>query len=174
MRLLLCGMLGLASFSAFAEGGCPPGQYSIGRQGVVGCAPIPGATQPAQAAKPTGRWETRWGAVAEDSAEVAPGGQLATGTAVSQKSKRAANALAISVCEEMGGRKCKVIVSYHDQCVAMADPMGDRMPGAISTTTTAETAELAKRMSLDRCQAIKGQRCEVFYSGCSLPEHEAF
>lgn len=112
--------------------------------------------------------------MAEDSAEVASGGQLATGAAVSQKSKGGANALAISVCKEMGGRKCKVIVTYHNQCVAMADPVGDRMPDAISTTTTAETAELAKRMSLDRCQGIKGQKCEVFYSGCSLSEYEAF
>lgn len=36
--------LALAAFSghAFAEGGCPAGQYPIGGQGVQGCAPIPG------------------------------------------------------------------------------------------------------------------------------------
>lgn len=42
---VILGLLLAAVFqsAAFAEGGCPPGQYPIGGQGVQGCAPIPGA-----------------------------------------------------------------------------------------------------------------------------------
>lgn len=43
MRVALLVLLSVASFWARAEGGCPPGQYPIGGQGVQGCAPIPGA-----------------------------------------------------------------------------------------------------------------------------------
>lgn len=53
MRLAVFVLLTLVSFSAFAEGACPPGQYPIGGQGVVGCAPIPGAWQ---AAPGTGKY----------------------------------------------------------------------------------------------------------------------
>lgn len=173
MRALLVTTLALASFSAFAEGRCPPGQYPIGDQNVGGCAPIPGAAQ-SSPRSPSGTWETRWGAVAEDTAPVAAGGTLATGVSVSQNSKRAANALAISRCEGMGGQKCKIRLTYHNQCVAMADPVGVRVPGAISTANTGMTLELARSSALDRCQSVGGQRCEVFYSACSSSEFREY
>lgn len=174
MRVTFLGlMLLLLPTIALAEGRCPPGQYPVGDQNAGGCAPIPGAQQTAPQS-PSGRWETRWGAVAEDSAPVAAGGTLATGAAVSQKSKRAASALAMSKCEEMGGKKCEVLLTYHNQCVAMVDPVGERMPGAISTTSTAESAELAAKRALDRCQAVEGQLCKVFYSACSMSEFRRF
>ena len=51
---------------ALAEGGCPPGSYPIGGQGVQGCAPIPGATNSGTNKHPTpaGRWVKTWGALA--------------------------------------------------------------------------------------------------------------
>ena len=66
---MLLGAVLLAQFvpvAAMAEGRCPPGQYPIGGQGVGGCAPIPGAGQSGDGVAPTGRWETRWGAIASD------------------------------------------------------------------------------------------------------------
>ena len=47
MRLLLFLLLVTISSPALGEGRCPPGHYPIGGQGVLGCAPIPGAWQPA-------------------------------------------------------------------------------------------------------------------------------
>jgi len=61
---------------ARAEGRCPPGQYPIGSsQGVLGCAPIPGAQQsqqgqgendvPIMPPRATGRWYSRFGALVQ-------------------------------------------------------------------------------------------------------------
>jgi hypothetical protein len=71
--LCMGGLMVLVSvwpFHAVAEGGCPPGMYPIGGQGVQGCAPIPGASGassqqlPAPLPRPTGRWHKTWGAMA--------------------------------------------------------------------------------------------------------------
>lgn len=161
---------------ALAEGACPPGQYPIGGQGVVGCAPIPGAGASGSAAapRPTGKWETRWGAVADDTTAVTPGADIATGVAASQKTKRAAESLAMSRCKQGGGTACKVRFSYHNQCVALADPIGERVPGAVTTANTAVTVAEAKADALRICQSVEGQRCEVYYSACSMSEFKAF
>ncbi len=46
IKLIFLLLLGFASFGAYAEGRCPPGQFPVGGQGMLGCAPIPGAWQP--------------------------------------------------------------------------------------------------------------------------------
>lgn len=177
MRIFLIAVMVLASFTAYAEGGCPPGQYPIGGQGVVGCAPIPGAGGGTAAPRPTGKWETRWGAIAEDSSSR----NLATGTSTSQKSKRAAVSAAIEDCRSAGGKACKLRMAYHNQCIAMADPTVEfsrRQPeGSVSTTMTsaAETEELAKSNAMRDCQrAGTGQECSIVYSACSMSEFKAF
>ena len=71
-RTVVIGIAMLGTNVVFAEGGCPPGMYPIGGQGVQGCAPIPGAqgggpgssvSAPAPP-RPTGEWITTWGALA--------------------------------------------------------------------------------------------------------------
>ncbi|WP_421567377.1 DUF4189 domain-containing protein [Stenotrophomonas sp. PD6] len=177
MKLLVAILLGLSSFSAFAEGACPPGQYPIGGQGVQGCAPIPqgGASAPASP-KPTGKWETRWGAVAEDYSASERGVVTATGVAESRKSKRDAVAVAIDQCTKAGGQKCKVVIAYHNQCVAMADPK-PRSQGGLggkSVTYGAETLELAKSEAIKRCSPDGSGQCSISYSACSMSEFKAF
>lgn len=176
MRIVLAIFLLILSYGVCAEGACPPGQYPIGGQGVQGCAPIPGASGGAATSspRPTGKWETRWGAVAEDTSS------LSTGTAVSYKSKREATAAAVKSCEQAGGRKCKLRVAYYNQCVAIADPTTEsrqRLGGADSESihAAAETLELAKSNALKLCQAAgKGQDCSIVYSACSMSEFRAF
>jgi hypothetical protein len=176
MRILLVIVLGLISYGAHAEGGCPPGQYPIGGQGVQGCAPIPGASgggATAPAPKPTGEWETRWGAVVEDSST------LATGISVSQKSKREATAAAMKDCEQAGGRSCKLRVAYYNQCVAIADPTvasRQRTSGnAESRHVAAETLQLATAGAMKDCAAFgAGQECSIVYSACSMSEFKPF
>lgn len=175
MRILLAIVLGLLSYGVHAEGGCPPGQYPIGGQGVQGCAPIPGGSGGAStsAPRPTGKWETRWGAVVEDSST------LATGTSVSQKSKRDATSAAMKDCEQAGGRKCKLRVAYYNQCVAIADPTiasRQRMAGdSQSRHVAAETLELATSGAMKDCAAFgTGQECSIVYSACSMSEFKPF
>lgn len=51
--------------TAWAQG-CPPGQYQIGGQGAIACAPVPqGSSQEtAPAPRPLGKWIKTWGAIA--------------------------------------------------------------------------------------------------------------
>ena len=170
MKLLLLILLGLASFNSFAEGRCPPGQYPVGDQNAGGCAPIPGASQ-APASRPVGEWETRWGAIVEDSSN------LATGASVSMKSKREAVELATEWCKRRGGVKCKLRIAYYNQCVAIADPTPEVMGrgGAESMASTSETLEQAEMRAMSRCQqAVGGQECLLSYSACSESEFRRF
>lgn len=100
MKMLVAVLLLFAlPFVAFAEGRCPPGQYPIGDSRAPGCAPIPGggASDGQQGPVATGKWETRWGAIAEDSST------LTTGAAFSMKSKRRAVSAAMAECNRLGG-----------------------------------------------------------------------
>lgn len=173
-------MLLLAPGVALAEGRCPPGQYPIGDDRAPGCAPIPGASVGGGATgspTPTGKWETRWGAIAEDTAPSSAGLPLATGVSKSRKSKRDANSAAMAECVRMGGVKCKVRTSYYNQCVALADP--SVKPGSagsgLSTSFTAVNEDEAKSLALESCEkSVGGQRCEIIYSACSMSEFKAF
>jgi hypothetical protein len=172
-KLLLSCVLMLASVSAFAEGGCPPGSYPIGDSRAPGCAPIPtgGGGDSAQGPVATGKWETRWGAISEDA------DSLATGSAVSMKSKRQAVAAASAECKKLGGKNCKLRLAYYNQCAAIADATAESLakgPGR-STIARAETVNQAKSIAMNECtSALNGQKCEIVYSACSMSEFKAF
>lgn len=170
MKAIVAPLLLIASFGAFAEGRCPPGQYPVGDQNAGGCAPIPGAAQSAQPA-PTGTWETRWGAIVEDP------NNLSTGASVSQKSKRAAVSAATDECRRIGGNKCKLRLAYYNQCAAIADPTANArgMVSGESVAFTAATIEDAKSGARSRCESAGGgQQCTVIYSACSMSEFRKF
>jgi hypothetical protein len=181
MWAICLAMVALGTFiplSASAEGRCPPGQYPIGGQGIQGCAPIPGGGAGANGVspRPTGKWETRWGAIAEDKSP-SPGAPLATGAAVSQKSKRAASSLAMDECRKQGGNKCEVRLAYYNQCAAIADPGSSSgvIAGGTSIAAHAETLEQAKDLAVRDCKrANGGGDCTVSYSACSMSEFRSF
>lgn len=176
-KLFIATALCLVSLTALAEGRCPPGQYPIGDQNVGGCAPIPGAGAPSQnsAPVPTGKWESRWGAIAEDSSANSRGVTLATGVAESQKSKRDATKIALGQCKSGGGLKCEVVATYHDQCIAVADPSSSEANGqGRSVIYRAENSELAKREALKRCTAGGNAECSIIYAACSMSEFKKF
>lgn len=155
-----------------AEGACPPGQYPVGGQGVQGCAPIKAGSSGAasSAPRPAGKWETRWGAIAEDPKT------LSTGASVSMKSKRQAEKSAVSECERMGGVSCKLRMAYHNQCVAIADPDSRQIArgGGRSMVISAQTIEQAKSLALEECRALDGgQSCQLSYSACSMSEYKS-
>lgn len=141
-----------------------------------GCAPIPGASTSggqasAPAPLPTGEWETRWGAIAEDPVN------LATGASVSRKSEGEAAEAAMQECQRQGGSDCKLRIAYHNQCVAFADPtMESRKTGRwTSIAYSARTKDLARAMALKRCEAYgSGHECTVVYSACSMSEFKRY
>jgi len=178
-KWVLVFLLCASSSAVWAEGRCPPGHYPVGDQNVGGCAPIPGAGSSGTSisSTPTGTWETRWGAIVEDM-DPDPNRALATGYAVSQKSKRAAVALAKEQCEARGGAKCKLRIAYHNQCVALADPLpvNGRIPaGLTSSASGAPTLEQARALAIENCLAgSKGASCGVSYSACSMSEFRRY
>ena len=181
-RMFLLVSLLIAAWFAWAVGRCPPGQYPIGddRQGVGVCAPIPGgqsqgSAQPS-APVPTGKWETRWGAIAQDTSP-AQGAMLAIGVSESRASKREAASVAISQCAKAGGASCKILMEYHNQCVALAGPEVSefRMKGGATYSSRAPSENEAKLNSLRECQARgNAARCELIYSACSMSEFKSF
>ncbi|QWN05888.1 DUF4189 domain-containing protein [Xanthomonas citri pv. fuscans] len=113
----------LLSSGAWAQG-CPPGQYQIGGQGAIACAPIPQGSQDnleqQQSPRPTGKWIKTWGAVSLDKSDVG-----ALGVSVGKLSKREAQRDAIAGCIKAGGKNCKDWAAYENQCAAVAEPYKD-------------------------------------------------
>lgn len=168
-------MLGL-SFGAYAEGRCPPGQYPVGDQNAGGCAPIPGYGGGSGSQGPAGEWLTRWGAIAEDFSAHERGVATATGVAESRRSKREAGKVAVEQCQKAGGQECKVVASYYNQCIAVADPKPKSQggPGGRSNIFSALTEEAAKRQALQNCSDGSGSQCSIVYSACSMSEYRTF
>ncbi len=180
MKILLILMLSIfLPLSANAEGSCPPGHYPIGGQGVQGCAPIPGGSGGGASTPPvaTGKWESRWGAIAEESAELPDGASIPTGVSESKKSKREASAAAIAECERVGGRRCVILLIYKNQCAALADPKPskeDDRPGRSAAGGAGKMSE-AEALAISHCERISdGQRCAIVYAGCSMSEFKSF
>lgn len=174
MKFLTLLLLLSCAIPAFAEGGCPPGQYPVGGQGVQGCAPIPSSGPAIPASRPTGKWETRWGAIAQD-ADPLPGGSMPVGVAESEKSKRDAVSVSLEQCQRAGGRKCKVLLDYYNQCAALVGTVYSQSRRGITYTFSAPTIEQARSKALEGCEArSSGSSCTVIYSACSMSEFRPF
>lgn len=153
-------LLALASFNALAEGRCPPGQFPVGGQGMLGCAPIPSSGGGAAASpQPDGRWIKTWGAIS-----MAPNG--ASGTATGKLKKADATNAALSDCKATGASNCRVVFSYKNQCVAAAIATS-----GFSDTQFSTAAELhvADARAIQDCTDRGGRGCEVIYHACSDP-----
>ena len=147
---------------AMAYGQCAPG---ISGAGNPGCIPPnqPNSPynqgQPRQGpAVPRGHWEDRWGAVAMDFEETKAG--YITG----QTSESEARQIALSKCESSGGRNCKIVISYFNQCAALGQ--GNESL-SVSSATAADADEANKRV-LAKCGGKKA--CTIIYNECSPPE----
>ncbi len=164
--VLLLVLALVAPSMAFAEGGCPPGSYPVGGQGVQGCAPIPGGgAAKAEEARPSGRWVKTWGAIATAST-----GEV--GVAVEKRSKGEATKEAILQCSQLGGASCKIAESYRNQCIALISPSSAEKGG--TTISRAGTVEQAKELAMTTCVSRGSVGCKVLYSACSGPIFDAF
>lgn len=125
-------------------------------QGWQGCAPM-GPQQGATQAPRSPQWMNQWGAIAS----YTPGGIL--GVVTNMPSRALAKQLAMADCKNQGGgNKCKLEITYHDQCVALV--LGDN----VYNTTSALTIDQAAQSGIERC-GKKSLNCHVYYSACSLP-----
>ena len=173
LTLTLLGLCVL-SLPALAEGGCPPGMYPIGGQGVQGCAPIPGAqggagsgssSSPALPPRPTGEWIKTWGALAGaiDGTE--------GGASENQLTEDAARSKAIENCQQQGGGSCKVDFVYQNQCVSAVNSE------LVSTGTkyaSSGTVASATKLAVQECKKAGGKDCRSIYSACAIPFFRAY
>jgi hypothetical protein len=167
IRSVLIGILSVFIFfgKSSAEGGCPPGSYPVGGQGVQGCAPIPtGGPLDSEGPKPTGRWIKTWGAIALSS-----GGD--TGVSVGKVRKADAVKEAELLCAQYGAADCKVAYSYKNQCAAAATPASG-FGGTLFAR--AGNKEIAMDLAIQACSRHGGDKCEVKYSACTEPLFERF
>jgi hypothetical protein len=151
----------LTTTLAYAQ--CAPGVPSAGNPG---CIPLDRPESPyfhgnpdqlgAQPPSAPATWEDRWGAIALDSSS----GSL--GIASQRKSKSEAKSEAIDDCKREGGKDCKLVGTYHNQCAAVV--YGKQRMGYGSAATIPEAiTEAIKGCGL-------GESCKPIYSNCSLTE----
>lgn len=150
LLFLVCG-------SAFAEGGCPPGQYPQQGQGWRTCVPIPGYEPQQSVQPPPPSYASRWGAVASSTNSM-------FGIVSDQPSKEEAERAAVTECSSRGGNDCKLNYTYANQCVAVIG-----IPNQVSQPFNGGTADEASKHGLDQCRSNGIDGCWVYYSGCSLP-----
>ncbi|WP_184627965.1 DUF4189 domain-containing protein [Xanthomonas arboricola] len=159
--------------NVYAEQGCPPGQYPIGGQGAVACAPIPSNAPTTRQSRPSGRWIKTWGAIALGSRD----GTSYYGIPVGFPSKSEAEEEAVLRCRKLGAQDCHVVVSYRNQCAAIGEPQtaGKPTPGGLVQFSRQPTKKEAYTEALDRCQTRNpGMHCEVIFNACSEPIFQEF
>lgn len=142
---------------------CAPGIPSAGNPGCIppSVAGSPyaisdGSTPSSPTTQNSLRWSDSWGAIAFDPVEVK------AGNAEDQPSQKAANEVAMDYCRRGGGKSCQIAISYHNQCVSVAQaPTGK---GKIYYATSAEQED-ADRVARQDC----GADCITVLKKCSLP-----
>lgn len=153
---LLCLICFFFSLPAYAEGGCPPGQYPQQGQGWQTCVPIPGYTEAADQVTPPPRWQSSWQAVATDV------DKAVLGKSINLPTVSDAEANALRDCKIQGGTNCKIAISYGNGCVALA--AGD----ILVTTGSGGSKPEAEEKALGTCRS-GAKECKVYYSACSPP-----
>jgi len=168
--LFYLGLL-TTSATAFSQTACPIGVAAGSPQ--CGPSALPTGTNqevaPAPRAVPTGRWITKWGAVA-----IADSGDM--GVAVGKASRREANNEAVRQCKTWGSPGCKPLHSYANQCAAIARTDGDEATATIkSMFSGGDTVEAASSRALSSCQEVSsGMACKIIYAECSKPVFQPY
>lgn len=151
----------LASPAVFGQTACPSGVAPGSPQ----CGPDSGTSRgDSSPPQPTGKWIKTWGAIASSE-----NGDI--GSSTGKFSKKDAEAEAIKICADFGNSDCKVNMTYKNQCVAVVQAAKGRTGGKI---ITAETADIAKRTALRKCQEDSGAQCFVRGTDCTDPFFRKF
>lgn len=99
-------------------------------------------------------WENRWGAIAIDLTT------LDAGTSDGKSSKSNAKKLAMESCMQDGSKKCKIVMTFFNQCAALAT-------GNIISYSKAPTKDKAEDSALKGC--ANSNSCRIVYSACNYP-----
>ena len=155
LRSMLILLMALAaSPAALGQTACPSGVAPGSPQ----CGPDSGTSRGAPPPpRPTGEWVKTWGAVAAT-------GNGDVGVSSGYRTKSQAEQGAINSCEGLGSGKCKVSMTYFNQCVAGA--ADDKGGGSLFS---AESIELASKLAMAQCEKNTGNRCRVTLSKCTDP-----
>ncbi|WP_082065237.1 DUF4189 domain-containing protein [Xanthomonas sp. MUS 060] len=169
MKYLTCMAFFMLIFSidANAEGNCPPGQYPIGGQGAVGCAPIPQDIPETQKARPAGKWLKTWGAVADDGADD-------VGVSSDKISKNEAENEAVEKCQGASKHKCHVIHTYENQCVAVAEPAQKKGDFIRNVASGPSVNEISSRATYNCEKDNATTRCNIIYTNCTKQIFQRF
>ncbi|MCC4597772.1 DUF4189 domain-containing protein [Xanthomonas campestris pv. phormiicola] len=169
---LLIAFLACMIGTARAEQGCPPGQYPIGGQGAAACAPIPQENQiQQQPAVPSGEWIKTWGAISIGSVD----STTIYGVTTGKLSKSEAEEDSLRRCSSRAKDNCKVIFSYRNQCVALAEPQidGRALSTGIIKYISAGTINEASVQAAKDCSMLNKKtteaKCKVAYTACTEP-----
>ena len=148
----------LRSPAVLAQTACPQGVTPGSSQ----CLPSPqGGNQVVQEATP--RWKLTWGAISLDDKTVS------IGTATGQASRRAAVKEATRKCESIGGKECRIILYYENQCAAIAEPVA-AIGTMIASYKVGLSSQEAVDMAVQECERRNNAgRCKPIYSNCTTP-----
>ncbi|WP_316697810.1 DUF4189 domain-containing protein [Xanthomonas hydrangeae] len=170
--LLLICLIATFTGNSYAEGGCPPGQYPIGGQGAISCAPLPQAAPQ----RPIGKWVDSWGAIAMGSMNSITTYGVTTG----KSSKSDAVEDALTRCSSHGETNCRIGLAYKNQCAAVAEPQTNGLPFAdgFSAFMGASSVARASMLATEKCRkgnsATPNAQCKVVYTACSEATFEKF
>ncbi|WP_115554537.1 DUF4189 domain-containing protein [Xanthomonas arboricola] len=166
--LLLAILTLFVPISAWAQG-CPVGQYQIGGQGAVACAPIPQGNEIQQEPRPSGKWVKTWGAVAMGWVGSIP----YYGVPAGKLSKSEAEVDALERCTKKGPKNCAIKLTYFNQCAAIAEPhtSEDLIPDGSKTIFVGNVSlEGAANQAEKECNVENKSfqvKCKVIYKACS-------
>jgi hypothetical protein len=137
-------------------GGCVPPPCAPGSPLFCNQQQTQGQRQTAP--QPKAVWADRWGAIAVDE------NTGKAGTVEGQPSKSSANSVALEECAKNGGMSCSILLTFHNQCAAVAQHPGE---GELSASGN-PTKEGAEQDAIARCP--EGNACKIVYSKCSFAE----
>ncbi|MFL8011066.1 DUF4189 domain-containing protein [Xanthomonas vasicola] len=158
---------------AWAQG-CPVGQYQIGGQGAVACAPIPQGGQIQQEPRPSGKWIKTWGAIANDN-------NSNFGVSSGKIKKAEAEKVAVDKCRETSQREkdCHVVYVYENRCAAISEPVPTGTPtltgNVLISYSAGPSIESASNVAMRDCRKENSvSECKVIYQECSEPIFKAY
>lgn len=149
-------------YAPLAWSQCAPGVPSAGNPACIppnqanspyyqGDTAVPQQPNP----QPQAVWADRWGAIVID--KMGKG----QGTVTGYSNKSAAIDAAMKECISHGAPNCELMLTYHNQCAAVAwNPHN-------LATAGAPTESLAKSDAIKRCGETS---CQIVYSACSMAE----
>ncbi|MCD0256718.1 DUF4189 domain-containing protein [Xanthomonas melonis] len=171
--LLLAILTWLVPISAWAQG-CPVGQYQIGGQGAVACAPIPQGNEIQQEPRPSGKWIKTWGAIANDN-------NNNFGVSTGKIKKADAEKVALDKCRQTSQREanCRVVYAYENRCAVISEPAQTGSPTQVGNILTSYSAgpsiEAASKAAISDCVKENSvNECKVIYQNCSEPIFKAY